>query len=93
MTCPAVVRITVPSGPAVARVATPGPPGPLGLPQQRRHDWVAPYSYCGVAAAGVAESAAGWKVTRLTISTTGVVSATGLANPVTWTGRLGHSYS
>jgi hypothetical protein len=30
MTCPAVVRITVPSGPAVARVATPGPPGPPG---------------------------------------------------------------
>lgn len=41
MTCPAVVRVTVPvgpavvrvtaaSGPAVVRVVTPGPPGPAG---------------------------------------------------------------
>jgi hypothetical protein len=30
MTCPVVVRVSVPSGPAVARVATPGPPGPPG---------------------------------------------------------------
>jgi hypothetical protein len=28
MTCPAVVKVTVPSGPAVVRVAIPGPPGP-----------------------------------------------------------------
>lgn len=42
MTCPAVVRVTVPvgpavvrvtaaSGPAVVRVVTPGPPGPAGV--------------------------------------------------------------
>lgn len=30
MTCPAVVKVTVPSGPAVVRVAIPGPQGPQG---------------------------------------------------------------
>jgi hypothetical protein len=30
MSCPAVVRVTVPNGPAVVRVVTPGPQGPPG---------------------------------------------------------------
>lgn len=30
MSCPDVVRVTVPSGPSVVRVAIPGPPGPTG---------------------------------------------------------------
>jgi hypothetical protein len=29
MTCPAVVKVTVPSGPAVVRVVTAGPQGPV----------------------------------------------------------------
>lgn len=32
MTCPVVIKVTVPSGPAVVRVATPGPPGSAGPP-------------------------------------------------------------
>lgn len=30
MSCPAVVKVTVPSGPSVVRVVTAGPPGPPG---------------------------------------------------------------
>jgi hypothetical protein len=32
MTCPAVVRLTVPAAPAVVRVVIPGPPGSAGPP-------------------------------------------------------------
>lgn len=32
MTCPAVVRVSVPGGPAVVRVVTAGPPGIQGPP-------------------------------------------------------------
>lgn len=44
MTCPAVVRVSVPSGPSVARVATPGPPGPPGNPAAYVHTQATPSS-------------------------------------------------
>lgn len=49
--------------------------------------------YCGVAPEGSAESAAIWTITRLTISTTGSVTATGTATNVKWTDRLTATYT
>ena len=60
---------------------------------QRRHDWAAPYDYLGTAPAGTADGTAGWTITRLTVSTAGVVTATGTATNVTWTGRASHTYT
>jgi hypothetical protein len=95
MTCPAVVKVVVPGGPAVVRVATPGPPGPPGpvaLARLRRHDFAAPYSYCGTAPAGSAESAAVWTITRINVASNGATTVATATN-ATWTGRASATYS
>ena len=42
-----------------------GPTGPAPPVTLRRHDWVAPYSYCGVALEGTGEDETGWRITRV----------------------------
>lgn len=89
--------VTVPETSVITATAV-GPQGPQG-PQgetalrERRHDWSSPYDYCGLAAVGSAENAAVWTITRLTINSSGDVTAVGTATNVTWTGRAGHTYT
>jgi len=92
MTCPAVVKVVVPGSPAVVRVATPGPAGPVTFPRLRRHDFAAPYSYCGTATAGSAESAAVWTITRINVASNGTTTIATATN-ATWTGRASATYS
>ena len=40
-----------------------------------RHDWAAPHSYMGTAPAGTAESATGWRITRITVADAGTATA------------------
>lgn len=56
------------------------------------HDWVAPYSYCGVAILGTPESAAGWKITRIEVFLNGSTE-TKQANNVRWTERQTINYT
>lgn len=51
------------------------------------------YSYCGVAPSGSLESASVWKITRLTIDSSGTVTDTNCATSVAWTDYLTASYS
>jgi hypothetical protein len=50
------------------------------------------YSYSGTALEGTAESAFLWKITRLTFDDVGSLSATGIAQNVTWNERLTATY-
>lgn len=59
----------------------------------KRFDFVSPYSYCGVAPVGSAEADAVWRITRITISEAGTVSATESVNDVAWTDRYTVTYS
>lgn len=64
----------------------PGSGGGGSTPGERRNDWQAPYSYCGMAPAGSAESSPVWTIDRIEVFTDGTVnvkSATGVA----WTNR------
>jgi hypothetical protein len=58
----------------------------------RRHEYVNPNSYMGVAPPGSAEAEAVWKITRIVVSDAGTVT-TGVARNVTWTGRATHVYA
>jgi hypothetical protein len=89
---PAVVEVTAPATAATIEVSVPGPQGPSRA-SERRHDWSAPYDYIGTAPLGTADNTAAWRITRLTVSTAGAVTATGTATGVTWTGRSGHTYT
>jgi hypothetical protein len=61
------------------------------IQREARSDWVAPYSYIGIAAFGTTENSAGWKVTRIeTINNN--VSIT-KASPIAWSDRLTAVYS
>ena len=67
-----------------------GPAGPSGA-TSRRHASAAPYSYCGTAAAGTADSASGWTIARVAVAadgTTTVTHATGA-----WTDRASLTYA
>lgn len=56
-----------------------------------RHDFVAPYSYCGTAPVGSSEAAAVWTIFRITCNNDGsVVIMT--ASSVNWTNRYTHIY-
>lgn len=56
-----------------------------------RHDFVAPYSYCGTAPIGSSEAAAVWTIFRITCNDDGsVVIMT--ASSVNWTNRYTHIY-
>jgi hypothetical protein len=56
-----------------------------------RSDWVAPYSYCGVAPVGSLEGNPVWTIYRITVANDGS-SITQSATSVTWTGRYSHVY-
>jgi hypothetical protein len=96
MTCPAVVRLTVPAAPAVVRVAIPGPPGPSGggASQSVRIDSTSTSNtiYVGKAPAATAESSTGWAITRTIFSAAGVLMTTRTASGA-WTSRASLTYS
>lgn len=78
-----------------------GPQGPQGeqgepgqdlTPNEKRHDWVSPNSYCGQAPLGSAESANVWTIKRITVATNGTTTVATATN-VNWTGRLTHTYT
>ena len=89
---PAQVQVFGPDVPSVVTVTVPGPQGPTG-DKARRHDWTGTYDYLGTAPVGTAESAAAWRIVRLTINAAGAVTANQSATNATWTGRAGHTYS
>jgi hypothetical protein len=60
---------------------------------ERRHDYVAPYSYCGTAPAASGDDDPVWTIVRLTISAAGAVTATETATNVAWDDRLTETYS
>lgn len=60
--------------------------------KSRRHDWVAPYTYCGTAPGGTAESSALWTIKRIQINSDGSTT-TLTATSVAWTDRLTSTYS
>jgi hypothetical protein len=57
------------------------------LNSERRNDWVAPYSYCGSAPNGSAESASVWTIYRIQVASDGTVTTLSATN-VKWTDRL-----
>jgi hypothetical protein len=57
------------------------------LNSERRNDWVAPYSYCGSAPNGSAESASVWTIYRIQVASNGTVTTLSATN-VKWTDRL-----
>lgn len=59
---------------------------------EKRHEWVSPYSYCGVAPNGTLDSASTWEIKRVEVlsnGTTNIMSATSVA----WDNRLTVIYS
>jgi hypothetical protein len=104
MTCPSVVRLTVPSGPAVARVtvpggpsvvrlAIPGPPGSTAPIYRVRIDSaISGVIYTGRAASGTSESATGWAIKRRTFTAAGVLTGTGTATGA-WSNRASLTYT
>ena len=58
---------------------------------EKRHEWVSPYSYCGVAPDGTLDSASTWEIKRVEVfsdGTTNIKSATSVA----WNDRLTVTY-
>ena len=54
---------------------------------EKRHEWVSPYSYCGVAPDGTLDSASTWEIKRIEVlsdGTTNIMSA----SLVSWNDRL-----
>jgi hypothetical protein len=79
MTCPAVVKVTVPSGPAVVRVAT---PGPAGAPGGSAYDVAVQQGFTGTKAqwlASLATEANGIASTQATNAETSATAAAGSA--------------
>ena len=59
---------------------------------EKRHEWVSPYSYCGVAPNGTLDSASTWEIKRIEVlldGTTSIMSASSVA----WDNRLTVIYS
>ena len=59
---------------------------------EKRHEWVSPYSYCGVAPNGTLDSASTWEIKRVEVlldGTTNIMSA----SSVSWDNRLTVIYS
>jgi hypothetical protein len=56
-----------------------------------RHDFVSPYSYCGTAVAGTAESSAAWQIKRINVSLDGT-TVINTATNAAWTGRYSATY-
>jgi hypothetical protein len=82
---------------AIVNILT-GPLGPKGDTgdegprRERKHDYVDPYSYCGVALEGSLTSANVWTITRITISSDGTVT-TATATNVAWDNRYTVPYT
>ena len=58
---------------------------------EKRHEWVSPYSYCGVAPDGTLDSASTWEIKRVEVlsdGTTNIMSA----SLVSWNDRLTVTY-
>ena len=58
---------------------------------EKRHVWVSPYSYCGVAPGGTLDSASTWEIKRVEVlldGTTNIMSA----SLVSWNDRLTVTY-
>ena len=58
---------------------------------EKRHEWVSPYSYCGVAPDGTLDSASTWEIKRIEVlldGTTNIMSA----SLVSWNDRLTVTY-
>jgi hypothetical protein len=62
------------------------------LPLQKKNDWNAPYSYCGVAPIGAFTSELIWQIDRLQVNNNGSV-VTLSANNVAWDNRTTIIYS
>jgi hypothetical protein len=66
-------------------------------PLSIRHDLDSGYDYIGYALSGTSESSTGWTITRLTINSLGVVTATMTPNvassSVTWSNRKNGTYT
>ena len=56
-----------------------------------RHDWAAPHSYMASAPAGTAESATGWRITRITVADAGTATVAVCLDGA-WTTREGAIY-
>jgi hypothetical protein len=70
----------------------PGPPGADAPASERRHDYVAPYSYCGKAEIYSLESTDVWTITRIELATDGTTTVTH-AYDVAWDDRLTATYA
>jgi hypothetical protein len=57
----------------------------------KKQDFQTPYSYCGVAAPGSAETDSVWKITRIQVEANGTVT-TAVATNVKWTDRYTATY-
>jgi hypothetical protein len=80
---------------AITEVGNPGPQGlaaASALSPSTRHDYVAPYSYCGKAVSGSLDSADVWTITRINIATNGTTTTAQAIN-VAWTDRLTATYT
>jgi len=60
--------------------------------EEKRHEFVAPYSYCGTAPNGTAETASLWTIKRIEVSLSGTTTILTATN-VAWTDRLTVTYS
>ncbi len=63
-----------------------------GGSKERRSDWVAPYSYCGTAPTGSAESSNVWTIKRIEVLNDGNVIVLSAIN-VAWTNRYTVPYT
>ena len=59
---------------------------------EKRHEWVSPYSYCGVAPNGTLDSASTWEIKRIEVLLDGTTSIMS-ASSVSWDNRLTVIYS
>jgi hypothetical protein len=66
--------------------------GGIPVVGEYRHDWVAPYSYCGTAPTGALDTDPVWQIDRLEITNTGDVILSSAFNTA-WTNRLTATYS
>lgn len=59
---------------------------------EKRHEWVSPYSYCGVAPNGTLDSASTWEIKRIEVLLDGSTDIKS-ASLVSWDNRLTVTYS
>jgi hypothetical protein len=82
-----------PQGPPGATgTGEPGPPGADAPASERRHDYLAPYSYCGKAVIDSLESEFVWTITRIELATDGTTTITHAVD-VAWDDRLTATYT